>query len=67
MVDAAVVRIMKAKKEMKNERLINETIDALKAHWNPNVAFIKKRIESLIEQEYMERLENDHTVYRYVA
>lgn len=67
MVDAAVVRIMKARKEMLFERLKNETIEALKAHWNPNVDFIKRRIDALVEQDYIERDENDRKKYIYVA
>ncbi|KAG7090502.1 hypothetical protein E1B28_009615 [Marasmius oreades] len=66
-IDAAVVRIMKAKKEMAFEPLVNETIDAVKKHFAPQVPMIKKRIDSLVEEEYLERSEKDRNVFRYLA
>ncbi|CAA7266377.1 unnamed protein product [Cyclocybe aegerita] len=65
-LDAAIVRIMKAKKELTYEQLKVATIDAVKSHFVPQVDTIKRRIESLVEQEYLERSE-DRTTYLYVA
>ncbi|KAJ3517835.1 hypothetical protein NLJ89_g253 [Agrocybe chaxingu] len=61
-LDAAIVRIMKAKKELTYEQLKVATIDAVKSHFVPQVDTIKRRIESLVEQEYLERSE-DKTKY----
>lgn len=66
-LDAAIVRIMKAKKTMGHQPLITATIDSVKAHFAPDVRMIKERIEQLIEQEYMRRDEDQENVYVYVA
>lgn len=66
-LDAAIVRIMKAKKQLTYEQLKTATIDAVKSHFTPQVDMIKKRIDSLVESDYLERSEEDRSVYRYVA
>ncbi|KAG1741864.1 Cullin family-domain-containing protein [Suillus paluster] len=66
-LDAAIVRIMKAKKELSYEQLKNETIDAVKSHFVPEVSVIKSRIAGLVEQEYLRRDEDDMNMYIYVA
>ena len=67
LLDAAIVRIMKAKKQMTHQALINETVDVMKKHFQPDVSTIKTRFEKLIEQEYMRRDEDTQNVYFYVA
>ena len=64
-VDAAIVRIMKSRKSMKHNTLISELFEQLKFPAKP--ADLKKRIESLIDREYIERDESDSTSYLYVA
>jgi cullin-4 len=66
-LDAAIVRIMKARKELSHEQLKNETIDAVKSHFVPEVSVIKQRIDGLVEQEYLRRDEEDRNLYIYVA
>ncbi|QRV88795.1 cullin family [Ceratobasidium sp. AG-Ba] len=66
-IDAAIVRIMKAKKTLTYEQLKTETIEALKKHFLPTVADIKKRIDDLQEKEYIERDLSDKNLFRYVA
>ncbi|KZT35448.1 Cullin-domain-containing protein [Sistotremastrum suecicum HHB10207 ss-3] len=66
-LDAAIVRIMKAKKSLPAEKLKTETIDAVKAHFRPSVTMIKQRIENLVEQEYIRRDDDDMNIYVYVA
>lgn len=61
------MRIMKAKKELSHEQLKNETIDAVKSHFVPEVSVIKLRIDGLVEQEYLRRDEEDRNLYIYVA
>lgn len=58
---------MKAKKTMGHQALVTATIDAVKAHFAPEVRMIKERFEQLIEQEYMRRDEEQDNVYVYVA
>jgi len=64
-IDAAVVRIMKARKAIDHRGLIGEVMAQLK--FPATAADIKKRIESLIEREYMERVEGDRSKYKYLA
>jgi cullin 3 len=67
LVEAAIVRIMKARKALNHNDLIAEVTKQLSVRFSPSPVFIKKRIESLIEREYLERSENEHRVYMYVA
>jgi len=47
---------------------LNETISQLSAQFKPDVTMIKKKIESLIEREYLERIEEAPIPsYRYLA
>ncbi|TFY64269.1 hypothetical protein EVG20_g6008 [Dentipellis fragilis] len=62
-LDAAIVRIMKAKKQLTYEQIKTETIEAVKKHFVPEVSSIKKRIASLVEEEYLKRDENDMNLY----
>ena len=64
-IDAAVVRIMKARKTIEHRGLIGEVMAQLK--FPVTAADIKKRVESLIEREYMERVEGDRSKYKYLA
>ncbi|KAI0078540.1 Cullin-domain-containing protein [Panus rudis PR-1116 ss-1] len=66
-VDAAIVRIMKANKEMHVEKLKTATIDAVKKHFIPPVPMIKERIEYLISSDYMKRKEDDMNTFTYIA
>ncbi|KAF8845530.1 Cullin-domain-containing protein [Paxillus ammoniavirescens] len=66
-LDAAIVRIMKAKKELTYEALKTQTIDAVKNHFVPEVSVIKQRIAGLVEQEYLVRDDDDMNKFRYVA
>jgi len=67
LVEAAIVRIMKARKALNHNDLIAEVTKQLSIRFQPSPQFIKKRIESLIEREYLERSEREHRVYMYVA
>lgn len=58
---------MKARKELTYEQLKVATIDAVKGHFVPQVDTIKKRIDSLVETEYLERSSTDMNKYLYVA
>lgn len=64
-VDAAIVRIMKTRKQLSHTLLISELFDQLKFPIKP--ADLKKRIESLIDRDYLERDKNDQSLYKYVA
>ena len=67
-IDAAVVRIMKARKTLSHQQLMTETIDILKSRFQPDVTMIKRKIESLIEREYLERgADTANPSYNYLA
>lgn len=66
-IEAAVVRIMKARKKMQHTVLVQEIMEQLKSRFLPSPQVIKKRIESLIEREYLDRAPEDRKVYVYVA
>ena len=54
-IEAAVVRIMKARRQMEHNSLIAEVTKQLSNRFSATPAVIKKRIESLIEREFLER------------
>ncbi|KAF2088481.1 Cullin-domain-containing protein [Saccharata proteae CBS 121410] len=67
-IEAAIVRIMKQRKALNHQQLIAETVTQLANQFKPDIAMIKKRIESLIEREYLERIEEASAPsYKYLA
>ncbi|XP_071052838.1 cullin-3 isoform X5 [Onthophagus taurus] len=66
-IEAAIVRIMKSRKRMAHNLLVTEVTEQLKSRFLPSPVIIKKRIEGLIEREYLARTPEDRKVYTYVA
>lgn len=66
-IEAAIVRIMKSRKRMPHNILVTEVTDQLRSRFLPSPVIIKKRIEGLIEREYLARTPEDRKVYTYVA
>ncbi|XP_030383867.1 cullin-3 isoform X2 [Scaptodrosophila lebanonensis] len=66
-IEAAIVRIMKARKRMAHNLLVSDVTLQLKSRFLPSPVFIKKRIEGLIEREYLARTPEDRKVYVYLA
>ncbi|KAH7927936.1 Cullin-domain-containing protein [Leucogyrophana mollusca] len=64
--EACIVRIMKDRKNMTHNDLVNEVTRQLATRFQPNPQSIKKRIEGLIDREYLERCE-DRKSYNYLA
>lgn len=67
LVEAAIVRIMKARRVLDHNSIVAEVIQQLSARFSPSPPVIKKRIESLIDRDFLERDANDRRVYKYVA
>lgn len=67
MVEATIVKVMKTRRRLDHNSLITETTKILSQKFNPDPTMIKKRIESLIEREYMERDADDRRYYKYIA
>ncbi|XP_041115552.1 cullin-4A-like [Polyodon spathula] len=64
-IDAAIVRIMKMRKTLSHNLLVSELYNQLKFPVKPGD--LKKRIESLIDRDYMERDKDTPNQYHYVA
>ena len=60
--------VTRQRKELNHQKLIAEVIQQLTARFKPDINMVKKRIESLIEREYLERIDDtEPAAYRYLA
>jgi cullin 3 len=66
-IEAAIVRIMKSRRVLDHNSIMTEVTKQLQPRFLPNPIVIKKRIESLIEREFLERDKTDRKLYRYLA
>merc|ERR1712032_662630 len=66
-LQAAIVHIMKSRKLLKHNALIQEVLSQSKARFAPSISIIKKCIEMLIDKQYIERTQNSTDEYSYVA
>ncbi|XP_059495311.1 cullin-2 isoform X3 [Stegostoma tigrinum] len=66
-LQAAIVRIMKARKVLRHNALIQEVISQSRTRFNPSISMIKKCIEVLIDKQYIERSQTSADEYSYVA
>lgn len=65
-IEAAIVRIMKARKTLSHQNLLSEVLAQL-SFFSPNPRVVKKRIEALIDREYLERSTDNPGLYNYLA
>lgn len=66
-IDAALVKIMKARHQVLHNTLVEDAVKMLSAFFPPDAGFIKLRIEYLIEAEYIKRSPSDRKLYIYCA
>jgi DNA-binding MarR family transcriptional regulator len=66
-VEAAMVRVMKARNRLDWNQLQVEVISILKERFAPDAKMLKKRLESLIERRFFERDENDPKILIYIS
>jgi cullin 4 len=64
-IDAAIVRIMKARKKLAHNLLVSELFGQLKFPAKP--VDLKARIAALIERDYLERDAANPSIYNYLA
>lgn len=67
LLEAVIVRIMKARKVLAHNQLLEEINRQVSNRFNPSPSAIKSRIESLIEREYLKRDDGDMRKYVYQA
>ncbi|XP_022750656.1 cullin-3B-like isoform X3 [Durio zibethinus] len=66
-IEAAIVRIMKARRVLDHNNIVAEVTKQLQSRFLPHPVVVKRRIESLIEREFLERDKGDRKLYRYLA
>lgn len=64
-LEAMIVRIMKARKVWQHTPLIQEVMKQVTL-FKPQPAIIKEAIERLIEKEYLKRDDADRSTYVYI-
>jgi cullin 3 len=63
-----MLTISRARKTLPHAHLISEVIGQLNSRFKPDLSMMKRRIESLIEREYLERVEGSEiSTYAYLA
>ena len=66
MIIMLLLLLLQARKTLQHQSLVGEVLTQL-AFFKPDAKVVKRRIEVLIDREYLERDEKDPHVYRYLA
>lgn len=65
-MECTIVRIMKDRKVLKHSSLVDEIIKQTQSRFIPDVQFIKKNIEALIDKLYIQRTDQNDE-YEYIS
>ncbi|KAL4633470.1 hypothetical protein ACB092_04G125400 [Castanea dentata] len=66
-IDAAIVRTMKSRKVLELQKLVIECVEQLSNMFKPDIKLIKKRIEDLITRDFLERDQDNPSMFKYLA
>ena len=66
-LEAALVKIMKARRTLDHASLITEAIKLSQLRFVPDIKMIKDRIEALIEKEFIRRDQGSGGLYHYIT
>ena len=66
-LEACIVRTMKSRNILPHSELMSEVADQCKNRFKPEFRDIKKAIDSLIDREYMGRMEDESNRYKYIV
>ncbi|XP_059065457.1 cullin-1-like [Cryptomeria japonica] len=66
MIDASIVRIMKSRETFAHKELVMQCTEQVKDMFKPDMKQIKRRIENLIDREYLERDKENPGMYNYL-
>ena len=61
-IDSAIIRIMKREKQLRHQDLVPKILQCVSNKFTSNEKDIKRRVETLIELEYLERSTHDRCV-----
>eukprot|EP00038_Savillea_parva_P001555 m.105031 g.105031 ORF g.105031 m.105031 type:complete len:745 (+) comp10544_c0_seq6:258-2492(+) len=67
LMEAAIVRVMKHRRTLSHNELVIEATEMLASRFQPTPQMLKKRIERLIDADYLRRSAKDASVYEYMA
>ena len=67
MIECCIVRVMKSRKQLSHLDLQTECTRQLSNHFRPGTQATKRHVEGLIRRGYLERVEGDRNLYRYLA
>lgn len=66
-LQAAIVRVMKTRRDIAQAQLQVEVAEMLHSQFVPTPAMVKQNVEILIQKEYLRRHEDDVSRFLYVA